>query len=339
MKHTAKITLVLLGMFIITQLIGLYVVNHYTQGPILFDGDEVNVTSPALPYGLESPELKSSTDFNQIFMSIIIAFIIAISLLLFLMHFKAEVFLRLWFFLVVVIAISITLNAIIPAFNYSSLVALAIALPLAYFKLFKRYLLVHNLTELIIYPGIAAVFVPILNFFTIVLLLILISIYDMWAVWHSGIMQKMAQYQIKQLKLFSGFFIPYLSDKQKAKVKKEKAKMKAAKMADSKTKEKKIKVNVAILGGGDVVFPIITAGVMLKTFGFISIGGINVPLASLLVILGAAFGLGFLFMSAEKKKFYPAMPFITAGIFLGMALSWLIYTKFLGIAVILWPFF
>jgi len=334
MKHTAKITAVLLGMFLITQLIGLYVVNYYTQGAISFDGEKVNVTSPELPYGLESPELETSTDFNQVFVSIVIAFIIAISLLLFLMHFKAEVFLRLWFFLVVVIAISIALNAIIPAFKYSSLLALAIALLLAYFKLFKRYILVHNLTELIIYPGIAAVFVPILNFFTIVLLLIIISVYDMWAVWHSGIMQKMAKYQMNQLKLFSGFFVPYLSSKQRAQVKAIKQKTSAKNL-----EKKKIKVNVAILGGGDVIFPIIAAGVMLKTFGFVSIAGINIPLASLLVILGAAFGLGYLFMSAEKKKFYPAMPFISAGIFLGMALSWIIYTQILDIAVTLWPLF
>ena len=31
MKHNLKITAILLGMFIITQFIGLYVVNHYQQ--------------------------------------------------------------------------------------------------------------------------------------------------------------------------------------------------------------------------------------------------------------------------------------------------------------------
>ena len=81
-------------------------------------------------------------------------------------------------------------------------------------------------------------------------------------------------------------------------------------------KNKKIKVNVAILGGGDVIFPIIAAGVMLKTLGI---------WAALLVILGAVLGLGYLFFFAKKKKFYPAMPFITAGIFLGGALAYLIF--------------
>ena len=129
----------------------------------------------------------------------------------------------------------------------------------------------------------------------------------MWAVWKTGVMQKMAKYQIKKLKLFSGFFVPYLSKKQKQKLKK----LKIAKSP----KKKAMRVSVAILGGGDIVFPIITAGVMLKTLGLLS---------AVFVILGAALGLGYLFFFAKKKKFYPAMPFISAGIFIAMLLSWLI---------------
>ena len=87
-------------------------------------------------------------------------------------------------------------------------------------------------------------------------------------------------------------------------------------MTKSQLKKSKIKVNLAILGGGDVIFPIICAGVMLKTMGF---------WPAVLVILGAASGLGYLFIAAEKKKFYPAMPFITAGIFLAIIISLLLF--------------
>ena len=118
---------------------------------------------------------------------------------------------------------------------------------------------VHNATELLIYPGIAAIFVPLLSLVTVSILIILISLYDMYAVWHSGFMQKMAKYQIKTLKVFSGFFIPYLGPKEKALM---------AKMKNSKSKLlKKIKINIAILGGGDVVFPMIMAGVVLRSLG------------------------------------------------------------------------
>ncbi|MAH03411.1 hypothetical protein CMI39_01345 [Candidatus Pacearchaeota archaeon] len=201
-------------------------------------------------------------------------------------------------------ALGLTFTSFFPGIKYASLIVLIIALPLAYIKIYKREFLIHNLTELFIYPGIAAVFVPLLNIWTIVILLILISIYDIWAVWHSGIMQKMAKYQINKLNIFSGFFVPYVSKKIKLKLKMMK-----------KSKKKKIRVNIAILGGGDVIFPIITAGVMLKTLGF---------LGALFVIIGATLGLGYLFFFAEKKKFYPAMPYITAGIFAGIILSYIL---------------
>ncbi|MBI2043188.1 hypothetical protein HYT25_02255 [Candidatus Pacearchaeota archaeon] len=327
MKHNLKITVILLAMFIITQLIGIYVVNFYSPTKII-GGQITNVSAPELPFGLETPELKEKSEFNYAFVSIIIAFMIAISLLLFLTRLNAEFFLRLWFFLVIIISLVIAFNVFayqIGLFSYeisflswtfpiSWLLALAISLPLAYIKIYKRDFLVHNFTELLIYPGIAAVFVPILNIYTISLLLILISLYDAWAVWHSGIMQKMAKYQINQLNIFSGFFVPYVSKKVKMQMMKMKSSSNSMK---SKSKlKKKMKVNIAILGGGDVVFPIITAGVMLKTLGLFP---------ALLVILGAVFGLGYLFFFAEKKKFYPAMPFITAGIFVGILAGYLLF--------------
>jgi presenilin-like A22 family membrane protease len=188
-------------------------------------------------------------------------------------------------------------------------------------KIFKRNLIIHNLTELLIYPGIATLFVPILNFWSIIVLLLIISIYDIWAVWHSGIMQKMAKYQINTLKVFSGFFIPYISKKMRKQLQKLRK--------NKKLKNKKVRVNIAILGGGDVVFPLITAGVVLMAnkiflpFTNIQIftGGI---IPALFVIAGATLGLSLLLSFSEKKKFDPAMPFITGGILFGLILSYLI---------------
>lgn len=285
-------------MFIATQLIGLFVVNYYLS--------EDN----GLPYGMETPEIQQESDYYGFFSAIVIAFVFAILLLFLLSKFKLNVILRLWFFVVIMIALSISFNVFIPEFKYASILALVLALPLALVKVYKQNFFVHNATELFIYPGIAAVFVPILNVWTIVALLILISAYDAWAVWHSGIMQKMAKYQINNLKVFSGFFVPYISKKMRMKMKKMKKTF-----SKSQLKKKQIKVSVAMLGGGDVIFPIITAGVMLKTFGLVS---------ALLVIAGATLGICYLFFFAEKKKFYPAMPFITIGIFVGMILSFVL---------------
>jgi len=304
MKHNLKITAIILIMFVITQFIGIYVVNHYL-------GEENK-----LPYGLEQPKIEKQSDYSVFFGAIIIAFIIAICLFFFLTKFKIEFILKIWFFVVVAIALSITIFSVTKNFDkfifgVVPLIAVLIALPLAIIKIYRRNFFVHNFTELLIYPGIAAVFVPLLNIYTVIGLLVLISIYDMWAVWRSGIMQKMAKYQINKLKIFSGFFVPYVSKQMRTKIKKWKKTLKKTEL-----KKKKIKVNIAILGGGDVIFPIITAGVMLKTLGIGS---------AIFVILGATLGLAYLFFFSEKKKFYPAMPFITGGILVGIALSYLIF--------------
>jgi presenilin-like A22 family membrane protease len=314
MKHNIKITAILLSMFLVTQLIGIYVVDFYSPTKIV-DGNQTNVSAGTLPYGFEPPELNKPSEFIWVIPLMILAFVIAISLLLFLTRLNAVFFLKLWFFIVIIAALGISFNAFFPEIQYKMIIIFFLTLPLAFIKIYRHEFFVHNFTELLIYPGIAAIFVPMLNIYTISFLLVLISGYDMWAVWRSGLMQKMAKYQIESLNIFSGFFIPYVSKK---------VKMSLKRLKKSELRKKKIKVNVAILGGGDVVFPIITAGVMLKEFGFVNFAGFNLPMASLFVILGAAIGLGSLFLFSEKKKFYPAMPFITAGIFAGILLSYLI---------------
>lgn len=295
-------------MFLITQFIGLYVVNQYSPftatliNPQTGETSNITVQQP-LPFGMQPPEeMQNQTSL----VSIIISFIIAIAFIFLLIKFKLKVIIKIWFLVVVILALGISFNSFLRDYlTYAWLVALLFAIPLAFLKIYRPRVIIHNLTELLIYPGIAAVFVPILNIWTIIILLIIISIYDMWAVWHSGIMQKMAKYQMQEVGVFGGFFVPYLTKKVRAQI---------AKLRKSKSKSKnnkKIKVQMAILGGGDVVFPIIAAGVLLRAFGIIP---------ALLVTFGAFAGLLFLLILSEKKKFYPAMPFITAGIFLGLAI-------------------
>ena len=308
MKHTLKITLILLTLFLSTQLIGLLVINQYSpqvKEVQNLNGTFINKTTYNLPYSLDPPE---NTSPGSSLISIIFALIFAVFLMLFLIKFKVEHILRTWFFIVIVLSIAITLNSFMLGLQYSQIIALILAFPLAFLKVFKRNIIVHNLTELIIYPGIASIFVPILTIWSVILLLIFISIYDMYAVWHAGFMQKMAKYQIQKLRIFSGFFIPYLG-------KKEKELYSQLKRSNSKKSNKKVKLSVAILGGGDVVFPIILAGVVFNNLGFFP---------AILISLGATLALGFLFYMSKKGKFYPAMPFITIGCLLALGIASLI---------------
>jgi len=317
MKHTLKITFVILAMFLITQAIGFYVVNGYSNQKFI-DGEKINVSAPILPYGMENKSVQSESDASRLSL-LVIAFVLAILLIFFLTKFNVGIIMKIWFMLVINIALGIFLNLIffklnifqnelnlLFTFPISWLISFVLALPITFWKAYGKNFFVHNFTEFLIYPSIAAVFVPILTPTTLIVLLVIISVYDMWAVWHSGIMQKMAKYQIKNLNIFGGFFVPYLSKKLKDKIKN---------MSQKQIEKKKIKVNVAILGGGDIIFPIITSGVMLVNFGIIP---------AIATTIGATLGLSYLLFFAEKKKFYPAMPFISAGIFLGMGISLLI---------------
>ncbi|MFZ1970999.1 MAG: presenilin family intramembrane aspartyl protease [Candidatus Nanoarchaeia archaeon] len=322
MKHNWKITILLLSMFIVTQLIGLYVINYYSPVQVV-NHIEQNTTAPPLPFGLEPPAVPQQANFwETYFPSIIFAFIIAISLFFILTKFRAEFVLRAWFFIVIVIALSVTLISFFPNSLVFIIGSLIVSIVLSYFKIYRQNFLIHNITELFIYPGIAAIFVALLSsptspdqgIYAAIILLVLISLYDMWAVWHSGVMQKMAKYQINNLKIFGGFFVPYISKRLRLKLKK---------LNKSGKKNKKLKVNIALLGGGDIFYPIVVAGVVLRKFGFMTIMGLQVPLASILIILGATLGLGYLFLFSEKKKFYPAMPFISAGILVALGICYL----------------
>ncbi|MDP4039596.1 MAG: presenilin family intramembrane aspartyl protease [Candidatus Pacearchaeota archaeon] len=313
MKHTAKITLILIGMFFITQLIGILIAGIYSPEIIQVvnqtTGEIITLTQYNLPYGLEPPqEIQPQTSA----ISIIIALFIAVTLMLLLMKLKAEIFLRIWFLIVVILGIGLALNAFLIKIPNSALIALIIAIPLGLIKIFQRNIIVHNLTEMLIYPGIASVFIPILNIWSVVVLLIIISLYDMYAVWKAGFMQKMAKYQIEKLKIFSGFFIPYINKKDRLLLKNARQKT-----ADKKTKNKgkKVKVNLAILGGGDVVFPILLAGVVLRTLGIFP---------AIIISIGATLSLAFLFYKSEKGKFYPAMPFISVGCLIALAVAYFI---------------
>jgi len=321
MKHTWKITAILLTMFIVTQLIGLAVIHaDIFHLEVEVNGTIQKVSNPQLSW-IEPPEPRTQTEFGSILFSIAIAFVIAIIAIFLLSKIKIAYLLRYWFFAVVVLAIFLCIYAfekLVPWVinpQIAFIIPLLIAIPLAFFKIFRQHIIIHNLTELMVYPGIAAIFVPILNIWTIIIFLIAISAYDIWAVWHSGFMQKMAKFQINKLKLFAGFFVPYAGEKQRKDIKLLRQKYQNKKIPESVIKKKKIRVSLAILGGGDVIFPIIAAGIFLRFFGIIP---------ALIVTLFATLALLFLFILAKKGKFYPAMPFITSGIFVGMLIGWLV---------------
>ncbi|MSS75289.1 hypothetical protein EXS73_03720 [Candidatus Pacearchaeota archaeon] len=297
MKHTLKITLLILGLFIATQLLGLVILNDYRPEVLVFtfNGTEVNQTVHNLPYGLEPPQQEPAYSL----ISFIIAFILAIGLMVAIMKSNLIIIMRIWFAIVIVLALSVSLYALLPDHAAKTLSAGGLALLLAAWKLGKGNKYIHNATEVLVYPGIAALLVPILSVSTIFIILILMSLYDAWAVWHSGFMQKLAHYQMQEVKIFSGLFIPYMVKGTQALLHKAR---KTGKMP------KGLKIQVAILGGGDLIFPLLCAGTVFFAHGLIP---------ALFIIVGSTLALAYLLLASQKGKFYPALPYLTVGCVLG----------------------
>ena len=71
----------------------------------------------------------------------------------------------------------------------------------------------------------------------------------------------------------------------------------------------------AILGGGDIGFPLLFSSVILLNNSFQH---------AIITTIVTAIALLLLLTFSKKNKFYPAMPFISAGCFIGYFLSLLI---------------
>ena len=272
MKHTFAITLLLATLFLAAHLIGLSILDAYSTTTAI-DGETIT-TWQALPYDVERPQFDHTTGFLTLFATIIIATLLVLVII------KLNLFTtwKLWFFLSVWFCLTVAFHSFLPQ-RYALILAGALALT----KILWKNPIIHNLTELFIYGGLAAVFVPFLNLRTITALLILISAYDAYAVWTSKHMVKMAQFQTKT-RLFAGLLIPYRKKQ-------------------------------AILGGGDIGFPLLFSGVIHTSYGWA---------ASLTTTLAATAALLLLLFKSQKNKYYPAMPFITAGLFTGLILLYLL---------------
>jgi presenilin-like A22 family membrane protease len=308
MKHTLKVTLILVMIFFLAQIAGLVVTGQYMS--VERDkatGEVVNVTYGELPIGMERPEVEESSSFIYI----LIAVLVGTGIVLLLIKFKGYRLWKFWFFFAVSLCLIVAFSAF--ASNIIlKILAILLAVGLALWKTWRPNVYIHNLTEIFIYGGLAAIFVPIMNVWAAVLMLILISIYDMIAVWQSKHMVKMAKFQT-QSNVFAGLSIPYKLPFLKPK--------KAEKKSDKKVSGKMVKVEGrnAILGGGDIGFPLLFAGVLMKQAGFLKV---------LIVPAMATVALFLLLYFAKKDRFYPAMPFISAGCFVGWGVLWII-THFL----------
>lgn len=212
------------------------------------------------------------------FISVIIFTTIIIIIL---MKYKLTLIWKVWFVAVLTICMAVSLNSI-----FTGIFVGITAFILAVLRLKEQDIYLHNFTEILVYGGLVSLFAPMFNLSTITILLIAICIYDVISVWITKHIVKLAVAQSKA-GIFPGIIIAYKNQR-------------------------------AILGGGDIGFPLLFAAIVARDLNMVH---------SYIAVFGALLGLIILFIISrlsKKPRFYPAMPFITLGIALLFPLGYLL---------------
>ena len=295
MKHTLNVTFLLLGLFLMSQVVGLGTINKYIKTGVDEEGKLI-ILHADTAIG-EQPEVEEKT---YSFIPIIIAILAGTALLLVLIKFELRRFWKFWFFLSVFITMAVAFGVYVPI-----LYAWIIALVLALLKILKPNPIIHNFTEMFVYTGITIIILPFLNLVSALVLLGAISVYDMIAVWKSKHMIKLAKFQTKN-KMFAGLMLDYGKN-----------------VPDYDTKAKKVPVKggrrTAILGGGDIAFPMMfSAAVMEHLILVYNVEKLMALMQTLIIPFFVGIALFILFVKGEKGKFYPAMPFLSIGCVIGL---------------------
>lgn len=334
MKHPLTVTLLLVFLFVAAQATGLFLVERSIIAVTVANGvPTLERSETALG---ERPALSG----YQSVIYLVSAIAIGTALLLLLIRFRKIKLWKAWFFLAVFAAQAMAFGVLLP-----QLLALLLALLLAALKIYKPNPWIHNLTEILMYAGIAVFLVPILDVSWAIVLLLTISLYDVWAVWRSKHMVAMAEFQ-KSSEVFAGLMIPKREEsipsaptaatplaaspgmsRSKAPPTRSAPLIAPTTASVTTTAAKKgaaahpplppPRRGHAILGGGDIAFPLLFTGAFLE---WLILSGVPRGAAyaeSLLVTLGATLALFALFWFAKKDHYYPAMPFLTAGCLVG----------------------
>ncbi|MDP7181706.1 MAG: presenilin family intramembrane aspartyl protease [Candidatus Woesearchaeota archaeon] len=288
MKHPLGPTTSLVVLFILAQVVGLFI----TQAYIPVEAGVVVIKDLPTVAGMEieRPDVPP----QQGLWIVVGAIVVGTVLMLGIVWMGAGWLWKLWYFMSVLVLLNIALASVLEPTP-----SLVFALILAFLKTYKKSSIVHNFTEILVYGGLAAIFVPLLKEPWIMLVLLgLISVYDVIAVRKTQHMVKMAKFQMEH-KTFGGIMLQYGKEGKPGKI----------------PKNTKPVGGTAILGGGDIGFPLLFLGTLLYTRGMT---------ASFIALPFVVASLVYLLWQSKKDKFYPAMPFLTVGCLAGYAIVLLV---------------
>ena len=322
MKHALPVTFAIFLLFVSSQIVGLWILSQNMDITV----DEVTGEVTVEPKDeWERPDLEGF----EFVLYVLGAILMGTVLILLVIKFKKRFIWKAWLFLAVWLTFSISLGVFL-----SVTAAFAVGLLIAFLKFFKPNVIVHNLTEVFIYSGIAVLLVPKLELIWVIVLLLIISLYVFIAVFKSKHMVEMAKFQ-STVSVFAGLSIPYsIKDgtprlgSMKSLESEDEQEFVAPKKGKSAKKhpiQVKEEFKTAILGGGDIAFPLIFSGVLMQELVQKHALSLSVAFSSAIgVSLFAAVALLGLLYLGKKDRFYPAMPYITAGCLVGTVVVFLI---------------
>ncbi len=242
-----KLMFELLVLFLAIQLIGLAVGVHYF--------------SNEFPYGIEAP--KGGNIAPVYFFGLIL---VATAIFLLALKLNLRRVLLAWIFLAYVISMALTLSVV---FGELPAILIAITLLILFYK--ERDEIVRQIVTILLFPGLASLFVPMFNIRTFWLVLAFVSIYDVVSVFWTKHMVTLVRSH-ESLGIIPGIVL----------------------------KEKREK---AVLGGGDIILPLIYSIILIRDFSlYISLT--SVLLSSLAVVT--------ILLLGKRKQPYPAVPVISA---------------------------
>lgn len=300
MKHKLSITTVLCLIFLFSQLFGIFTASHTTEIVKINDTVEVESKETTLT---PRPEVK---DFSLI-ISIVIGILIGTGLILLLKKLKKPLIWKVWYGFAVFFCVGTALSAFI-----NETIAMIIAALSVIIKLTNKFPFLSNLLEILVYTGIALIFGPLLSPWWALALLLIIAIYDYIAVFKIKHMISLAEFQ-KDSGAFSGLRIDYGKDKDKTSKKIPKKELKS----DSSDISSKKTLKSAILGGGDIAFPLIFNISFFQWAAIASLSEIQSFIAASWIAVFQTISLFLLFILAKKDRYYPAIPFLTGGTIIG----------------------
>lgn len=316
MKHSWQVTLLFVLFFLISHVLGLYMIGN--SASFSTDATGANIISFKDTFIGERPVMS---DLESI-IYLVVGITIGTLVLLFFAKKKKTSWWRVWFLIASWLSITVSIQAL---FNSDSVWLSILASGLALWKIYKPNVIIHNLTEVLIYTGITLIFVPVFSVLSMFIVLILISIYDAYAVWKSKHMVTLATFT-RDANLFPGFAVKYSLDDSKEMNKKLEDRIQfTAGRTQRADKGSLSNSRIGILGGGDVVFPLLFSGVVLISLLKKGVSFSGAFSFALVISFCAALSLFLLFYFGKKDRFYPAMPFLSVGTLFGYFLALILF--------------